>query len=188
MTLLIRIYLYDFTYMTLLIWIYLYDFTYMTILIWIYLYDFTYMTVFVAVHVPPPPPSLFWYCGLSLQLMEEDELFNPEYVEVDRVLGVSRFPPAEDSDEPEAVYYLVKWRQLPYEDATWELEVDVDKTMIAKYLQYSEPPETFKVRAIWLIVSRNLVCRIHRPSNTYIKRPAHEHKKTLAKHRLEKNL
>ena len=94
--------------------------------------------------------------------MEEDELFNPEYVEVDRVLGVSRFPPAEDSDEPEAVYYLVKWRQLPYEDATWELEVDVDKTMIAKYLQYSEPPETFKVRAISLIVSRKLVCIIRR--------------------------
>lgn len=77
--------------------------------------------------------------------MDEDELFNPEYVEVDRVLGESRFPPPEDSDEPEAVYYLIKWRQLPYEDATWELEVDVDKAMIARYLQYVNPPEKTKV-------------------------------------------
>lgn len=79
-------------------------------------------------------------------MVDEDELFNPEYVEVDRVLGESRFPPQEDSDQQETVYYLIKWRQLPYEDATWELEQDVDKTMIAKYMQYVKPPENYKVR------------------------------------------
>lgn len=82
-------------------------------------------------------------------MIEEDEFFNSEYVEVDRVLGESRFPPPEGSDEPEAVYYLVKWRQLPYDDATWELEADVDKTMIAKYLQYVKPPEKIKVRVFY---------------------------------------
>ncbi|XP_067933470.1 chromodomain-helicase-DNA-binding protein 8-like [Watersipora subatra] len=77
-------------------------------------------------------------------LMDEDELFNPEYVEIDRVLGVSRFPPPEGTDEPEAVYYLIKWRQLPYEDATWELEGDVDKSMIDRFLKYANPPENYR--------------------------------------------
>ena len=80
------------------------------------------------------------------QMIEEDELFNPEYVEVDRVLSESRFPPPEDApEEPEAVYFLCKWRQLPYEDATWELEPDVDKTSIAKYFKYKNPPAKVKV-------------------------------------------
>jgi len=79
------------------------------------------------------------------QLMEEDEYFNPEYVEVDRVLAESRFPPPEDSDEQETVYFLIKWRQLPYEDATWELEADVAKNMVAKYLKHVNPPTNFKV-------------------------------------------
>ena len=77
--------------------------------------------------------------------MDEDELFNPEYVEIDRVLGVSRFPPPEGTDEPEAVYYLIKWRQLPYEDATWELEGDVDKSMIDRFLKYADPPKNYRV-------------------------------------------
>ena len=73
-------------------------------------------------------------------MVDEDELFNPEYVEVDRVLSESHFPPQEGSDEPETVYFLIKWRQLPYEDATWELEQDVDKAAIERYKRYVNPP------------------------------------------------
>ncbi|XP_054470354.1 chromodomain-helicase-DNA-binding protein 9 isoform X6 [Anoplopoma fimbria] len=64
--------------------------------------------------------------------MEEDP-FNPDYVEVDRVLEVSY---CEDKDTgEEVVYYLVKWCSLPYEDSTWELKDDVDQTKIEEFEQ-----------------------------------------------------
>uniref|UniRef100_A0A8B9GB70 DNA helicase n=1 Tax=Amazona collaria TaxID=241587 RepID=A0A8B9GB70_9PSIT len=58
----------------------------------------------------------------------EEEPFNPDYVEVDRVL------------EP-VIYYLVKWCSLPYEDSTWELKEDVDQAKIEEFeqLQASRP-------------------------------------------------
>ncbi|XP_061225878.1 chromodomain-helicase-DNA-binding protein 9-like isoform X3 [Neopsephotus bourkii] len=70
--------------------------------------------------------------------MEEDP-FNPDYVEVDRVLEVSL---CEDKDTGEPViYYLVKWCSLPYEDSTWELKEDVDQAKIEEFeqLQASRP-------------------------------------------------
>lgn len=30
-------------------------------------------------------------------------------------------------------HYLVKWRSLPYEDCTWEVETDVDPLKIAEF-------------------------------------------------------
>lgn len=94
--------------------------------------------------------------------MEEDP-FNPDYVEVDRVLEVSY---CQDKDSGEVtncvfsgdlsafgevglcfvslkaspcvqpvVYYLVKWCSLPYEDSTWELNEDVDQTKIEEFKQ-----------------------------------------------------
>uniref|UniRef100_A0A4W5K3T4 Chromodomain helicase DNA binding protein 9 n=1 Tax=Hucho hucho TaxID=62062 RepID=A0A4W5K3T4_9TELE len=70
--------------------------------------------------------------------MEEDP-FNPDYVEVDRVLEVSY---CEDKDTGEqVVYYLVKWCSLPYEDSTWELKGDVDQSKIEEFelLQAARP-------------------------------------------------
>ncbi|KAI4881108.1 hypothetical protein NFI96_020418 [Prochilodus magdalenae] len=64
--------------------------------------------------------------------MEED-LFNPDYVEVDRVLEVS-YCEDKDTGEP-VVYYLVKWCSLPYEDSTWELKEDVDQSKIEEFEQ-----------------------------------------------------
>ncbi|XP_068604555.1 chromodomain-helicase-DNA-binding protein 8 [Brachionichthys hirsutus] len=55
---------------------------------------------------------------------EDEEMFNPDYVEVDRILDVSHSVD-KDNGEP-VIYYLVKWCSLPYEDATWELKEDVD--------------------------------------------------------------
>uniref|UniRef100_A0A672QSZ9 Chromodomain helicase DNA binding protein 9 n=1 Tax=Sinocyclocheilus grahami TaxID=75366 RepID=A0A672QSZ9_SINGR len=69
----------------------------------------------------------------------EEELFNPDYVEVDRVLEVS-YCEDKDTGEP-VVYYLVKWCSLPYEDSTWELKEDVDQTKIKEFkkLQAAKP-------------------------------------------------
>merc|ERR1711892_500067 len=61
----------------------------------------------------------------------DEEPFNPDYVEVDRVLDFS-----EHTDPVTNVttkHYLVKWRSLPYEDCTWELEADVDPIKIKDF-------------------------------------------------------
>uniref|UniRef100_A0A9J7X2Q7 Chromodomain helicase DNA binding protein 9 n=1 Tax=Cyprinus carpio carpio TaxID=630221 RepID=A0A9J7X2Q7_CYPCA len=69
----------------------------------------------------------------------DEEPFNPDYVEVDRVLEVS-YCEDKDTGEP-VVYYLVKWCSLPYEDSTWELKDDVDQTKIKEFkkLQAAKP-------------------------------------------------
>lgn len=62
---------------------------------------------------------------------EEEEAFNPDYVEVDRILDVSHSVD-KDNGEP-VIYYLVKWCSLPYEDATWELKEDVDEGKVEEF-------------------------------------------------------
>ena len=37
-------------------------------------------------------------------------------------------------------HYLVKWRSLPYEDCTWELEADVDPIKIKDFERWVNPP------------------------------------------------
>ncbi len=70
--------------------------------------------------------------------MDEDELFNPDYVEVDRVLDMATNTDPQTGETMK--HYLVKWRGLAYEDSTWELEQDVDKAKIEAFLKYREPP------------------------------------------------
>ena len=72
--------------------------------------------------------------------VDDGEYFNPDYVECERVLDVSLVPDPEGSGE-QLTYYLVKWRALPYEDATWELEPDVDKSKIAEFYKWRDPPD-----------------------------------------------
>uniref|UniRef100_A0A674E9X6 Chromodomain helicase DNA binding protein 7 n=1 Tax=Salmo trutta TaxID=8032 RepID=A0A674E9X6_SALTR len=60
----------------------------------------------------------------------DDEPFNPDYVEVDRVLDVSES--TDENGEPVKLY-LVKWCSLPYEDITWELKTDIDQAKIDEY-------------------------------------------------------
>ncbi|XP_011484855.1 chromodomain-helicase-DNA-binding protein 8 isoform X1 [Oryzias latipes] len=62
---------------------------------------------------------------------EDEEPFNPDYVEVDRILDVSHSVD-KDNGEP-VIYYLVKWCSLPYEDATWELKEDVDEGKVKEF-------------------------------------------------------
>ncbi|XP_029447223.1 chromodomain-helicase-DNA-binding protein 7 isoform X2 [Rhinatrema bivittatum] len=68
----------------------------------------------------------------------EDELFNPDYVEIDRILDVA--PSTDDNGEP-MTHYLVKWCSLPYEDSTWELKQDIDQAKIEEFekLKSREP-------------------------------------------------
>uniref|UniRef100_A0A8C8SFP0 Chromodomain helicase DNA binding protein 8 n=1 Tax=Pelusios castaneus TaxID=367368 RepID=A0A8C8SFP0_9SAUR len=62
---------------------------------------------------------------------EDEEPFNPDYVEVDRILDESHSVD-KDNGEP-VIYYLVKWCSLPYEDSTWELKEDVDEGKIREF-------------------------------------------------------
>ncbi|MEE6513208.1 hypothetical protein FKM82_020742 [Ascaphus truei] len=74
----------------------------------------------------------------------EEEMFNPDYVEVDRVQEVS-FCEDKDTGEP-VIYYLVKWCSLPYEDSTWELKEDVEQTKIEEFEQLQAlRPDTRRV-------------------------------------------
>ncbi|XP_071231650.1 chromodomain-helicase-DNA-binding protein 8-like isoform X2 [Salvelinus alpinus] len=71
------------------------------------------------------------HAQMRLLLQEEEEAFNPDYVEVDRILDESNSVD-KDNGEP-VVYYLVKWCSLPYEDATWELREDVDEDKVEEF-------------------------------------------------------
>uniref|UniRef100_A0A672SMP1 Chromodomain helicase DNA binding protein 7 n=1 Tax=Sinocyclocheilus grahami TaxID=75366 RepID=A0A672SMP1_SINGR len=65
----------------------------------------------------------------------DDEPFNPDYVEVDRVLDVSES--TDENGEPVALY-LVKWCSLAYEDSTWELKADIDQGKIEEFERVME--------------------------------------------------
>ncbi|XP_063769585.1 chromodomain-helicase-DNA-binding protein 8 isoform X2 [Pseudophryne corroboree] len=64
-------------------------------------------------------------------LPEDEEPFNPDYVEVDRILDESHSID-KDNGEP-VVYYLVKWCSLSYEDSTWELKEDVEDRKVDEF-------------------------------------------------------
>ncbi|KAJ0181794.1 hypothetical protein K1T71_002516 [Dendrolimus kikuchii] len=74
----------------------------------------------------------------------DDEPFNPDYVEVERILDMSENQdPANDTV---VKHYLVKWKSLQYEDSTWELEEDIDVDKIRQYKTFSEVPPKEKWR------------------------------------------
>ncbi|XP_042329104.1 chromodomain-helicase-DNA-binding protein 8 isoform X4 [Sceloporus undulatus] len=75
---------------------------------------------------------------------EDEEPFNPDYVEVDRILDESHSID-KDNGEP-VIYYLVKWCSLPYEDSTWELKEDVDEGKVRDFKRIqSRHPELKRV-------------------------------------------
>ena len=68
----------------------------------------------------------------------DDDAFNPDYVEVDRVLDTSSH--TDPVTNITTKHYLVKWRSLPYEDCTWELETDVDPKKVTDFERWRVPP------------------------------------------------
>lgn len=68
--------------------------------------------------------------------MQPDDgvLFNPAYIEVDRVLDM-----AVDADG-NVTHYFVKWCSLPYEESTWELPSDVSEEKIEEFERFRTVP------------------------------------------------
>lgn len=91
--------------------------------------------------------------SLGIFAAVDDEPFNPEYTVVDRVLDVAS---QTEANGEIVTHYLVKWRSLPYEDATWELEEDVDAEKIRKFneLQMVPPDDELEVCAVKSLCSR----------------------------------
>ncbi|KAJ8260376.1 hypothetical protein GJAV_G00181410 [Gymnothorax javanicus] len=69
----------------------------------------------------------------------DEDLFNPDYVEVDRVLEVAHTTDTETGEE--VTHYLVKWCSLSYEESTWELQEDVDPGKIKEFEDIQKIPE-----------------------------------------------
>lgn len=74
----------------------------------------------------------------------DDEPFNPDYVEVERILDMSENQ--DPGNDTVVKHYLVKWKSLQYEDSTWELEEDIDVDKIKQYKIFSEVPPKDKWR------------------------------------------
>ncbi|XP_038153467.1 chromodomain-helicase-DNA-binding protein 6 isoform X3 [Cyprinodon tularosa] len=68
----------------------------------------------------------------------DEDLFNPDYVEVDRVLEVAVTTDTETGEE--VTHYLVKWCSLSYEEATWELQEDLDPEKIREFEEIQKLP------------------------------------------------
>ncbi|TSZ40535.1 Chromodomain-helicase-DNA-binding protein 6 [Bagarius yarrelli] len=74
----------------------------------------------------------------------DEDLFNPDYVEVDRVLEIAITTDTETGEESiilEVTHYLVKWCSLSYEESTWELQEDVDPVKIREFEELKKIPE-----------------------------------------------
>ncbi|GMF24707.1 unnamed protein product [Phytophthora fragariaefolia] len=72
--------------------------------------------------------------------VDELEYFNPEYLEIHRIIAHRKDTPMRpDPNFPEApvddgMRYYIKWRILPYTEATWERACDIkDDAALAKY-------------------------------------------------------
>uniref|UniRef100_A0A6B2EIQ7 Putative snf2 family dna-dependent atpase n=1 Tax=Phlebotomus kandelakii TaxID=1109342 RepID=A0A6B2EIQ7_9DIPT len=68
----------------------------------------------------------------------EDEPYNPDFVEIDRILDVSEHTDANNGEKTK--HYLIKWKSLAYEDSTWELEEDADQLKIEQYERFNKMP------------------------------------------------
>ncbi|XP_061788444.1 chromodomain-helicase-DNA-binding protein 6 isoform X5 [Nerophis lumbriciformis] len=68
----------------------------------------------------------------------DEDLFNPDYIEVDRVLEVAVTMDTETGEE--VTHYLVKWCSLSYEEATWELQEDLDPEKIKEFEEIQKVP------------------------------------------------
>jgi SNF2 family DNA or RNA helicase len=74
---------------------------------------------------------------LGLFANVDDEPFNPDFTVADRILDIATHV---ETNGEKVTHYLVKWKSLPYEDSTWELEEDLDKEVISNFLEFSTMP------------------------------------------------
>ncbi|RHZ11678.1 hypothetical protein DYB37_004295, partial [Aphanomyces astaci] len=77
---------------------------------------------------------------LLLDEAQGDEYFNPEFCTVDRILNVQPSD-VEDGKGGFQLEYYVKWKALPYDECTWEQEVDVhDDAAVQLYHAFNKEP------------------------------------------------
>jgi chromodomain-helicase-DNA-binding protein 7 len=68
----------------------------------------------------------------------DDEPFNPDYIEVERILDMSENQ--DPANNTVVKHYLVKWKSMQYEDSTWELEEDIDVDKIKQFKIFNDIP------------------------------------------------
>lgn len=68
----------------------------------------------------------------------EEDPFNPDFVETDRVLDMSIHEDPVTGKKTR--HFLVKWKSLAYEDSTWEVEDDVEEKKIEEYVRFNTVP------------------------------------------------
>ncbi|KAG7268404.1 hypothetical protein CRUP_016278, partial [Coryphaenoides rupestris] len=72
----------------------------------------------------------------------DEDLFNPDYVEADRILEVAITTDTETGEE--VTHYLVKWCSLSYEESTWELQEDLDASKIKEFEEIQKIPSDLR--------------------------------------------
>jgi hypothetical protein len=77
--------------------------------------------------------------------LDEEEPFNPLFTEVERVL-----------DRADG-FALVKWRALPYEEATWEDETVIDSDKLDQFETLRQPDPLKAVQLIHICLNLFLI-------------------------------
>lgn len=70
---------------------------------------------------------------------DEEEPFDPNFTEVDRILDERSFQDGDDATKNKN-YFLCKWAGLPYDESTWEVEEDCDAKKMEDYRRRQVPP------------------------------------------------
>lgn len=88
---------------------------------------------------------------------DDDEPFPPEYLEVDRIVAAK----SELNPETNSNYYLylIKWKELPYSDVTWEQAKDFDDDeKIEQYRRHQTRPQIGNPpRGGWATLDNNTI-------------------------------
>ncbi|KAF0694355.1 Aste57867_14766 [Aphanomyces stellatus] len=79
---------------------------------------------------------------LLMDDVQGDEYFNPEFCTVDRILTIQPTDvPHENGKKGFQMEYYVKWKALPYDECTWEQEVDVhDDMAVQLHHEFNKEP------------------------------------------------
>lgn len=67
----------------------------------------------------------------------DGKFYNPNFDEAERVIAMRD---REDGQDGNALEYLVLWRSLPYDQATWEEAKDIPPGLIDRFLKFQQPP------------------------------------------------
>lgn len=72
---------------------------------------------------------------------DETTLAKPETLEAEKSTE-SKEEPKPTIEKQLVTHFLVKWRSLPYDESTWELEKDIDSDKIKEFYERREIPRS----------------------------------------------